>query len=257
MLDAARELGIDTIDTAIAYGDSENCLGEVGVAGFKIVTKLPAQSDDAIPIDKWITSNLDGSLRRLRAESVYGLLLHRPELLHKDNATKIGVAINNAKIDGKISKFGVSIYDPAELDIVTKLINVDIVQAPFNVFDRRLEASGWLQRLYDAGVEVHIRSVYLQGLLLMPIEKLPMKFHRWYGLFENWHSQLQELNLEPIEACLASVNDHRFERVIIGVDNHCQLQQLTHIATKLDGMSFPDMQCNDINLINPSNWTKL
>ena len=58
------------------------------------------------------------------------------------------------------------------LSIILALYNFDIVQAPFNLIDRRLIETGWLEKLNMSNIEVHCRSCFLQGLLLMDREKL-------------------------------------------------------------------------------------
>jgi aryl-alcohol dehydrogenase-like predicted oxidoreductase len=81
MLDLAAANGIDTLDTAIAYGESEKCLGEVGVQRFKLVTKLPAVLDGCADVNSWVQEQVAASLDRLCVSVVYGFLLHRPQQL--------------------------------------------------------------------------------------------------------------------------------------------------------------------------------
>ena len=81
MLQLAASNGIDTLDTAIAYGESEKSLGQAGTQGFRVVTKLPALPDDCPQVIPWVSEQVDASFTRLGVSSVYGLLLHRPEQL--------------------------------------------------------------------------------------------------------------------------------------------------------------------------------
>jgi len=87
-------------------------------------------------------------------------------------------ALANLKDEEYVEKIGVSIYSPDELEVVCNKIKIDLVQAPLNVVDRRMETSSWLDRLKDDGVELHTRSAFLQGLLLMQRSKIPQKFSR-------------------------------------------------------------------------------
>ena len=158
---------IDTLDTAMVYGISESVLGRVGVNQFNIVTKLPPIPKDVRNIDLWVNTHINSSLRKMRIERVSGLLLHRSADLFETPKRKLIDSLCKLKDDGVINKIGVSIYNPDELDDIEKHgIKIDIVQAPFNILDRRLESSGWLGKLHLAGIEVHTRSVFLQGLLL-------------------------------------------------------------------------------------------
>lgn len=256
ILALARERGIDTLDTAIAYGESERCLGEIGTQGFKVITKLPALPDGVTDIAAWVNDHVQNSLLRLKVKSVYGLLLHRSEQLLGSAAQPMLRALERLKADGIVQKFGVSIYAPHELDAVTQACAIDLVQAPLNLIDRRLATSGWLQRLHDQGVEVHARSVFLQGLLLMPRMAIPEKFTPWTDIFDRWHTWLEENEIAAVEACLAFVGS-RTERVVVGVDNRFQLQELLQATGKELPMQLPNISCDDERLINPSNWTSL
>ena len=255
VLTRARASGIDLLDTAIAYGDSETSLGSVGVDGFKVVTKLPVDIDS--DIETWVAQHLRASLRRLRVDAVYGLLLHRSEQLLGPDGQALAKVLLKLKAEGLVSKIGVSIYDPEELDAVTRVCAIDLVQAPFNLFDQRLMASGWLPRLHNAGIEVHVRSVFLQGLLLMPRHYVPEKFRPWSALFDRWHSWLADGHSTAAETCLAFANHPMIDRVVVGIDSLAQFNEILQASASPSVVELPDLTCNDTNLINPSNWSLL
>ena len=258
ILALAGENGIDTVDTAIAYGDSEACLGEIGSQGFKIVTKLPPLPKDTTDIGEWAYGQLRTSLRRLNIDSVYGLLLHRSNNLVGAPGRLIVQALERMKAEGLVKKIGVSIYAPWELDAVTQSCPIDLVQAPFNLIDRKLATSGWLKRLHDQGVEVHARSVFLQGLLLLPRDAVPEELSLWADIFDRWHVWLQENHVSPAEACLAfAASQPMIDRVVVGVDNREQLRELLRAAHVARQLQLPDLSCDDERLINPSNWNSL
>ena len=77
MLQLAADHGIDTLDTAIGYGDCETSLGEMGIEGFKVITKLPALPKDCVDVSTWVNEQVSSSLARLGLSAVYGLLLQR------------------------------------------------------------------------------------------------------------------------------------------------------------------------------------
>ena len=253
ILTRAREFGIDLLDTAIAYGESETSLGLAGVDGFKVVTKLPTNIN--CDVDIWATQHLKASLNSLGVVAVYGLLLHRSEQLLGPDGQALANTLLKLKAEGFVSKIGVSIYAPEELDAVMRICAIDLVQAPFNLFDQRLMTSGWLQRLHDAGIEVHVRSVFLQGLLLMPRHHIPEKFLPWSALFDRWHVWLADAHSSAAEACLAFVNHPMIDRVVVGVDSITQLNEILQAATNPPMAKLPDLAFNDSNLINPSMWT--
>ncbi len=258
MLQLAASHGIDTLDTAIAYGESETCLGEVGTLGFKLISKLPALPERCTDIGGWVQEELSGSLVRLGVTGLYGLMLHRPDQLIGSNGKELYHALQSLKESGQVQKIGISIYAPSELDALTNFFSVDIVQAPFNLVDRRLQTNGWLQRLKDEGVEIHTRSAFLQGLLLMQKEAIPSKFLPWYDLWERWHTWLFEHNISALQACLAFPLAYpEIDRVIVGADSVQQLQQIIDAATIAFPDPLPDLACEAENLINPSCWSSL
>jgi aryl-alcohol dehydrogenase-like predicted oxidoreductase len=258
MLQLAAANSIDTLDTAMAYGESENCLGEIGVKEFRVVTKLPAISDASIDISAWSQRQLNEALARLDETSVYGLLLHSTSQLKGKNGEALYKALQDLKASGQVQKIGISIYSPNELDELFSYYDFDLVQAPFNLLDRRLAESGWLERLKEKDVEIHVRSVFLQGLLLMEKENIPVKFTPWNELFIQWHKWLSNNSVSAIQACLAyPLSFSEIDRVIVGCDSMTQLEQIINMSQTHVSCELPDLGCDDEKLINPSFWSQL
>jgi len=258
MLQLATAKGIDTLDTAIAYGESETCLGEVGTKDFQLVTKLPEVPDSCDDISGWINDQVSASLGRLGTSSVYGLLLHRSEQLLGLDAKVIFQALQHLKETGLVQKIGVSIYSPGELDALASRYRFDLVQAPFNLIDRRLFTSGWLQRLKQDGTEIHTRSAFLQGLLLMPRSAIPSKFAPWTELWDKWHNWLACHSITAVQACLGyPLAFAEVDRVVVGAENKSQLEQLIGAALSIAPDALPDLCCDDENLINPARWSQI
>ena len=260
MLSLASASGIDVLDTAIAYGTSEEVLGKVGADRFRVVTKLPSLpliDEDGIAC--WVRDQVEASLARLGQKQIYGLLLHRPHDLLGADSDLLIQALIDLKATGIIEKIGISIYSPDELDPICKKVQIDLVQAPLNVIDRRMETSGWLDRLKDDGVEVHTRSVFLQGLLLMERSKIPQKFARWSKLWDQWHEKLKISGVSSLAACLAyPFSLEQVDRVLVGVDVAMQLAEIIQVSDQ-EGVDLDTsfMTSTDTNLINPSNWNHL
>ena len=250
--------GIDTLDTAISYGESESCLGDAGVGGFKVITKLPSLPENTSNIDKWVSDQMQLSLQRLGVTSLYAVLLHRSEQLVGNTGNALALSLKKLKATGVVKKIGVSIYTPSELDHIIDRLMIDIVQAPFNLIDRRLQTSGWLQRLHDSGIEIHARSAFLQGLLLMKPPSIPEKFKRWLPLLSDYHHWLSITQVSAVTACLGFVQSFpQITRVVVGVDDLEQLQQLI-VASKTDFRgNWPLISSDNELLINPSNWNVL
>jgi aryl-alcohol dehydrogenase-like predicted oxidoreductase len=254
----ARENGIDMLDTAIAYGDSESRLGSIGVASWRVVSKLPAQSAECADVADWVRAAVRGSLTRLGVSRLYALLLHRPEQLLTAGGEALYRALKALKAEGLVGRIGISIYEPAELDAIVARFPVDVVQAPFNILDRRLLESGWLARLKAQSVELHVRSVFLQGLLLMPAGQRPRKFERWQSLWDAWHAWLSQAELTPLQACVRYVMSFtEIGAAVVGVDSLTQLAQIVQSGEGELPAVPTSLGCTDTDLLNPARWNAL
>ena len=253
-LDLARRHGMDTLDTAIAYGNSEERLGEIGVSDWRIVSKLPAVPEGCRDVAGWVREQIDGSLARLGVTRLYGVLLHRPAQLRNEYGDALHRALHDLKEAGLAEKIGISIYEPDELGAIRDY-PVDLIQSPFSVFDQRLLSSGWLERLHAQGVEVHVRSIFLQGLLLMHPRARPPYFARWEPQWRKWDQWLEREGVSALRACLAfALAQQQIARVVVGVDGRDHLEQLLS-AVEGPRVSPPmDLACEDSALVNPSQW---
>ena len=255
IVDESRRAGIDTIDTAVGYGESENRLGEIGVDGWKIVSKLPAVPGDVSDIESWAEDSVRASLARLKAHRLYGLMMHRSSDLAGSRGSAVFAALEKLRSKGLTEKIGVSIYDPAELDSIFPDHPVDLVQAPYNVVDRRIVSSGWLDVLVQKKVEIHSRSAFLQGLLLMSRKEQVARFAEWTNLWALWHEWLGESGLSPLQGALGfAVSQPGIERVVFGVDVLGQLREILDAANSPVHAAPESLATNDQELINPSNW---
>lgn len=255
LLKIASAYDITMLDTAIAYGDSEQVLGRYNLTKFEIVSKLPAVPSDCSNVEEWVLEQTMSSLKRLKTDKLNDLLLHRPAQLLGTNGEKIYKSILKLKEQGIVDQIGVSVYGPDELSELIKRFDFDVIQAPMNIFDRRMENTGMLKQLKKAGAAIHIRSAFLQGLLLMPSEKIPVYFAPWASLIKQYHQWLNQQSLSPLQACLSYLNQHSdIDKIIVGVDNIWQMKQII-AAIDAPIADMPDfLQSVDEGLINPSRW---
>ena len=254
----ARTARIDTLDTAILYGSSESVLGAVGTSGFRIVSKLPSLPADCDDVAGWLRGEVRSCLDRLQADRLAGLLLHRPADLLGGRGRDLYQALLALKDDGLVPKIGYSVQTPEDLDDLVARFSPDIVQLPYNVFDRRMQTSGWLDRLAGEGVEVHARSAFLQGLLLLPAGAIPSKFAQWSDLFGRWHGWCADREISPLDAALGhALSIVGIDRVVVGVDSNAQLQEILASSRNAGQLVPNDIQAEAGILINPSQWGTL
>lgn len=258
MVRFAADRGVDTIDTAIGYGASEQVLGTIGVRNFDVVSKLPPLPASVADVGDWVLRKTEAALVRLKVGSLHGLLLHRSDDLHGSQGPALYVAMKQLRSNGLVKNIGVSIYSPVELDACVGKFEFDLVQAPLSLVDRRLHVSGWLDRLKSQGCKVHVRSPFLQGLLLMPRAKIPAKFKIWDEIWSTWHHWLQQHGADAVGACLSyPLSFTQVERVVVGANNLNQLEEIMAATARPIQKALPDLACNEENLINPANWSKL
>ena len=253
----ARTAGITMLDTAIAYGNSEENIGATDSEGFEVVTKLPPLTGAVTSVSQWVRSQIENSLIKLKRSSVYGLLLHNPADLLGVYGDELYASLALLKEEGLVEKIGISIYTPTELDSLIPTYMPDIVQAPLNVFDRLLETSGWLSRLSKMNVEVHVRSVFLQGLLIQKPNERPTNFEKWNQEFANFDSWIESRHVSPLTACLGHVLSYpEISKVLVGVTSSNELAEII-AATTGESQRGPDnLRSSDLELIQPINWNK-
>lgn len=257
ILETGLSLGLDLLDTAIAYGDSESRLGRAGVSNWNIVTKLPELDESRDWTARDVVQLVEGSLKRLGQNRLAGLLLHRPEQVEGRLGPIIREGLHLCRKNGLVERLGVSLYDPDDCVRFLSSGGFDMVQVPMNILDRRLEQTGLLDRLRDEGVTVHVRSVFLQGLLLMDKGRRPARFDRWRQVWDLWHNWLETSGLTPLQACIRhALGISGIEHVIVGVTTAAELQNII-AATSGRLPDLPDFGMIDPILINPARWSEL
>ena len=260
ILNYARSKQIVLLDTAPAYGNSEEILGGINNSEFQVVTKTRHFDTLKITNDEVSLLNQDfnNSLKKLNQIKIYGLLIHNADDLLKPGGDKILDLLQKFKQTNKVIKVGVSVYDHIKLKSILDNFDIDIVQLPFNIIDRRMLDSGMLASLYKKGIEVHARSVFLQGLLLMSAKLMPSKFNRWNNLWKLWHEWLHDNRISPVEASVRYViSFSEISKVLVGVDSVNQLKEIYKASSGTLPKIPDELQTTDADLLNPSNWEQL
>jgi aryl-alcohol dehydrogenase-like predicted oxidoreductase len=257
ILNCAIEHEIRVLDTSPCYGDCERRIGELKPtdARFSIVTKTPplaGEVDAALHVE----SHLRKSLCRLDATAVHGLLVHRPEDLLGSRGAEIHEALCELRAAGTVSKIGVSVYSGAQIDAVLERHPIDLIQVPLSVVDQRLLDSGHLRALKEANIEVHVRSVFLQGLLFLDPAELPAHFEPFRGPLRNLAHAAEREGLTLLEAAIGFVRGLAdVDLLICGVDSAAHLGQLVRAARRdVDPQLFRGFGIGDPRILDPSRW---
>lgn len=264
ILDLAAQNGINLLDTAHLYGQSEAAIGRAVLPGqnFKIVTKTPdfgkLDLHDQGQAAKALEIAFTGSLRNLKTAEVYGLMVHNAGGMRGPHAKEIYEALTALKSTGLIQKIGLSVYTEDDIEnVLNHCGKIDLVQVPCNIFDQRLIRSGYLRKLKDIGVEIHARSLFLQGALLT--DQVPERLSMFKPAFNHYHQFLQQNNITALRACMElGFSVPEIDRLIIGVNNAEQLQDIIDIARDVDiqEFDFSALASDDENMINPAFWPK-
>lgn len=245
ILAEAAKGGIYTLDTSSAYGNSEEILGEsiTPEENFKIVSKYPKGETPVREMFK-------GSLSRLKIVKLYGYLLHHFEV-YKNNP-KVWDDFVALKESGKVEKIGFSLYAPDELEfILNNKSPFDLIQVPFNVFDKKFLP--YMKELHEKGVEIHVRSTFLQGLFFKDREALPEKLKpmKKYLLQLDEFSNNSGLSISEI-ALNYNLQNPYIDGVLIGVDNVEQLKM--NLSSVKDTPIDIVIEVKEKELLNPVNW---
>ena len=259
ILELATSSGMKVLDTAVGYGNSESVIGAslAPAHNFSIVTKtLPLKTDQVRPEDvAKIEVAFYDSLRRLGQSSVYGLLVHHPADLLRPGGERLYASLQRWKGQGLARKIGVSVYDKNEVDRLFGQYTFDLVQLPLNVYDQRLAQDGTLKRLYEAGVEIHVRSAFLQGLLLMPSAALSPYFRKLKQHHEAYIAELARIGVSPLTGALGYFNNRpEVSTVLVGVQTSVQLQECLLATRNMFSINFPSFAVGDPHVLDPRGW---
>ena len=252
IFDLSIKNNIKYLDTSISYGNSEERISKLANNKFNIITK----SND-VKNSEELSSSILTSLSSLKTESVYGFLFHNSDnLINNHDLWSTLVKFKNEK---KVNKIGYSIYDTNQIDyLLDKGFIPDIVQLPYSLLDRKFEK--YFMKLKKLGTEIHVRSVFLQGLYFMNNKKLPEKLLPLRKYLDNIDCICRKFNVSIGELALNFVNENKFiDKIIMGVDSSTQLNQNIQMIKNWDNNNNINKLINKIivkeqDLLSPINW---
>ncbi len=252
IFDIAFLNGITILDTALAYGNAEERIGILTENRFNVVTKFVNVANKLA-----LKDSLEQSIKRIKTEQLYAFMAHNSNELISNPDLWDFLCAEREK--GRIKKIGYSLYTTDQLEQLLLLeMKPDIVQLPYNLIDRKFES--YLPELNSYGTEVHIRSVFLQGLFFMDTESLPEKLQPLKSTLLEIKRLCKENNLTIAQLLLSYVNHHPLiNKIVVGVASARQLlENISDIATEhlsndlLEQIKMINVA--DAELLNPVNW---
>lgn len=256
ILSKAGSLSVEYIDTGARYGDSESVIGRSLPSGhsFKLITKSIICGDNESDWPREIESGFHSSLKNLGCDSIYGFLLHNGENLNQEVWHKL----QSLRSQGLVEKIGVSAYDPEQVKVWAREFDFDLIQVPVNIFDKRFLNADVQEFCKERKIEMHARSVFLQGLLLMESHSLPPYFSAVKDQVENFANRCKDANISRLAACLSFL--HTQEEVaatVVGVESLDQLEEISSARTAKIEASFFDFPDLEEKFRNPALWQEV
>ena len=235
-------------------------LGRLGCNGFDCITKLPGLPAQVENVLEWVRSQVAQALLDLRQDRLYGMLLHRPTDLLGPYGSELARALRLVQEELNIQKLGISVYEPKELLDCWQVLPYHMVQIPCSVFDQRFTSGPAAAHLESNDIEVHARSVFLQGLLLMQAKARPDYFNSWINVFHAWADLIERSQKSALEVCMSFASQQHFiHKWVIGVDSEEHLVDLLNVDEPIDREFVPSdwapFRDLPLDLISPARWS--
>lgn len=257
ILDSAYNSGIQLLDTAEAYGDSQNTIGEYhnnSTNKFNVITKFSSNTEG---FSLNIIERVYNNLKILDVDKLYCYMFHSFDDFNK-YFEKYRKDLLILKRDGIINNIGVSLYSNDELESVLKFNEITLVQLPFNLLDNNNKRGNIIKKAKAKGIEIHTRSAFLQGLFFKNTSELKIKI-KPLGPYLNLLNDLCDEHYKMNDLALNYVcNQKNIDKVLIGVDNVHQLEsnilsEKKNIKKELTN-NIEAIDVEETKLLNPSNW---
>ncbi len=261
ILARAQAAGIGMLDTAAAYGDAEDVLGRADAGRFfRIITKtLPlAAAGGGAGAAARVARRFRESLDRLAVASVDGVLIHAASDLLSAEGGNLWKQLAAWRSQGLVRRIGVSVYDRTEIDAILARFSPDLVQLPLNVLDQRLLVDGTIGRLASRGIAMHVRSVFLQGLLLQPPEECPPQLAATKPFLDRWWTACRRHGVPPLTAALHfGLGLPGIEKLVVGVHSAAHLDAII-AASQADctDLDWTALAAHDGDAVDPRRWPK-
>tara|TARA_B100000900_G_scaffold411973_1_gene432774 strand:- start:34567 stop:35421 length:855 start_codon:yes stop_codon:yes gene_type:complete len=244
---------IKFLDTAFDYFEANKILKKLGCKDFNVITKIPKMNFKSTSYHENKIFNL---LNDYNIKQFYAILLHDEKFIFTKDGEKMFNFLKYLKKNNVTKKIGVSVYNFSVLKNIVKNFDIDIVQCPINVFDREFIEKSNINDLKKKKIEIHARSIFLQGLLLLKSKQIPRKFKKYDRYFVEWENYLKKNKISNYLNCINFIKKQlQIDKVIVGVDNVNHLDEF--IKNWKKKVFFNDdfnLEIKDKNLLKPYLW---
>jgi len=229
ILKVARHADISVIDTARAYGSSEEVIGQVADTQWRIVTKCaPDLWTPGISTNDALT-RLDTSLYQsnsaLKRDVLDTVLLHRPEHRTCCNGA-LWHTLKAHQAQGRIRRLGISALTPQDAWEGLEDPSIDVMQVACSLLDQRLYRSGFFEQAAERGKEIHVRSIFLQGVAFLDIQAdLPSSLMPLQSSLNHIHHVARQCNTQPAALWMMFARHLPATHLVIGCETVDQLEQ--------------------------------
>ena len=248
---------ISYIDTAFNYSNSQKIIGE-NSSNLRIITKIPKIPNSISDPQNFVKKIISKSLNDLKTKKLYAVLFHYPPYqIDKKKFIQIIEYLEALKKKKIINKIGFSAYNINEIKKSFSIYGFQIIQFQANILDQKILKNNFIKILKKKGVEIHIRSIFLQGMLLSNVSHIPKKFKHLQKVLAYFDSWVKKRNISKLYASLQYIlSFSMIDKIILGTNNYLQLKQTVETIEKISGKLTIPKQLGNLkqNQLNPKNW---
>lgn len=250
ILKICQKSNIKIIDTALNYSNFKSSITNSKLEKFKFITKLKfSDYDDFRKKEIDVKKNLS----HLKKKSFYGILHHNIFDFSTHKIKKQIHLLNSLKKKKLTKKIGVSIYSPKDLIKIKKIKNIDIIQFPLNIFDNRVIK--YLNTNKITNVELHARSIFLQGTLLNSYKKNYRFFKSDAKIFEKWEKWCQINTISKLQACINfAMSFKKLDFIVIGFNTSNQLIKFLKCKNNVTSTYPKHFSKQNLKILDPRKW---
>lgn len=267
MIDISIERGIRILDTASAYGEAEELIGEYlskrkNENNIQVISKLRPNliELETLSVENVILKEIETSIKKMNIEKLDGYLLHTPQNFYDK---RIIESLIKAKEKNLISNMGVSVYEYEDAINVVNSDYIDYIQIPYSIFDQRIDTEEFFESAKKNNVKIFARSAFLQGLITMDPRQIPKNLEEVKHYLDIYDLIIQDYGISRIQGAILYVYDNpNVDYLVFGVDNKNQLVENLDIVENIKVREeFRDRIKKELSnigrsIIFPSLWSK-